>query len=102
MSTDIEGIHVLHKEKENSISEVSEEKAYYSKGDLEIASLSNEDDDDGHILSDARDLVTHVISVEDDPTQSPWTFRTLIVGLGLSTFGGVLGIVKFIEKKRQC
>ena len=89
MSTDFEGINVLHKEKADSVTDSVAEKAYYAKADVE--NVSESDDDDGHILSDARDLVTHVISVEDDPTQSPWTFRTFIVGLGLSTFGGVLG-----------
>ena len=52
---------------------------------------SSDGDSDVGILSDARELVTHVISIEDDPSLNPWTFRTLILGIGLSTFGGVLG-----------
>lgn len=43
------------------------------------------------VLNDARDLVTQVISVADDPTLNPWTLRAFIIGIGLSAFGGVLG-----------
>ena len=43
------------------------------------------------VLQDERDIATHVISIEDDPTLSPWTFRSLVLGMGLSAFGGVLG-----------
>lgn len=35
---------------------------------------------------DARDLVTEVLLVEDDPTLNPWTFRTWFIGLALSVF----------------
>ena len=52
---------------------------------------SSDGDSDVGVLSDARELVTHVISIEDYPSLNPWTFRTLILGIGLSTFGGVLG-----------
>lgn len=67
-----------------------DEKHHYVK-DVEVGSSSEEDSEDGEVLNDARDLVTHVISVEDDPELSPWTFRSAIIGLGLSCFGGVLG-----------
>ena len=45
-----------------------------------------DDEEEGieEILADARDLITHVISVEDDPSLNPWTFRVLIIGIGLS------------------
>ncbi len=33
------------------------------------------------VLSDAKDLVTHVIHVDDDPTLSPWTFRAFFLGI---------------------
>jgi hypothetical protein len=49
-------------------------------------------DVDAKDLSDAQNLATRVISVEDDPSLNPWTFRTLFIGIGLSTFGGVLGM----------
>lgn len=35
----------------------------------------------------AKDLVTEVILVEDDPSLSPWTFRTWFLGCGLAVFG---------------
>jgi hypothetical protein len=42
-------------------------------------------DDDGFNVYNAppetaKDLVTEVITVEDDPTLSPWTFRTWFLG----------------------
>jgi hypothetical protein len=33
------------------------------------------------IVSDAEDLVTRVIHVEDDPTLNPWTFRMFFLGM---------------------
>lgn len=35
----------------------------------------------------AKDLVTEVILAEDDPSLSPWTFRTWFLGCGLAIFG---------------
>lgn len=35
----------------------------------------------------AKDLVTEVILAEDDPSLSPWTFRTWFLGTGLAIFG---------------
>lgn len=55
------------------------------------------DDTESEVLTDARDLVTHVISVEDDPGLNPWTFRVLVIGIGLSAFGGVLGALQYIS-----
>lgn len=60
--------------------------------DIESAASVGEDGDDDHVISDYRDLITHVISVEDDPTLNCWTFRVLVIGIGLSAFGGVLGM----------
>ena len=48
------------------------------------------------VLQDERDIATHVISVDDDPSLSPWTFRSLVLGMGLSAFGGVLGERPFL------
>ena len=74
----------------------SNEKRLNEKSfDLEkesIADTDSIDGGDGKDLSDAQNLVTYVISVEDDPSLNPWTFRTLVIGIGLSTFGGVLGM----------
>lgn len=68
---------------------IGEEKTSDAKA--EIQSTADDDSEDGHVLDGARDLITHVISLDDDPSLSPWTFRTLVIGTGLSTFGGVLG-----------
>ena len=62
--------------------------------DVEGTSVSDESSEDAEVLHDARELVSHVISIEDDPNLSPWTLRAFILGLGLSTFGGVLGQFK--------
>ena len=59
--------------------------------DAEETSVSVVSSEDAEVLHDARELVSQVISIEDDPNLSPWTFRAFALGLGLSTFGGVLG-----------
>lgn len=33
------------------------------------------------VLSDAKDVLTHVIHVDDDPNLSPWTFRAFFLGM---------------------
>ncbi|KAF2768319.1 OPT superfamily oligopeptide transporter [Teratosphaeria nubilosa] len=38
----------------------------------------------------AKDIVTQVLHVDDDPTLSPYTFRLAFLGIGLSIFGSVL------------
>ena len=55
--------------------------------------LTLEDDSDFAVLTTERDIATHIVSVHDDPTLNPWTIRALVIGLGLSAFGGVLGKV---------
>jgi hypothetical protein len=39
-------------------------------------------------LTTARDFVTEILLVEDDPTQNPWTFRMWFIGIGMSVFAG--------------
>jgi hypothetical protein len=39
-------------------------------------------------IRNPRDLVTEVLSLEDDPTLNPWTFRMWFIGIGISIFGG--------------
>ena len=50
------------------------------------------------VLRNERDIVTHIISVDDDPSLNPWTFRSFFLGIGLSTFGGVLGERHFSDR----
>lgn len=61
------------------------------KGDKEIEIADDHDSGFG-VLEDERDIATHVVTVTDDPTLNPWTLRAFIIGIGLSAFGGVLGM----------
>ena len=63
------------------------EQDHSSKKDVESTTGS----DLTGVLQNERDIVTHIISVQDDPSLNPWTFRAFFIGLGLSTFGGILG-----------
>ncbi|OJA15807.1 hypothetical protein AZE42_12110 [Rhizopogon vesiculosus] len=67
----------------------SDEKSFDRQGGIEAATVDA--DSEEVVLSNERDIATHVISVDDDPTLNPWTFRAFFLGLGLSAFGGVLG-----------
>ncbi|KAJ3903968.1 OPT oligopeptide transporter protein-domain-containing protein [Lentinula edodes] len=49
------------------------------------------------VLEDARDITTHVITIEDDPSLNPWTFRAFFLGIGLSAFGGVLAEIYYFK-----
>jgi len=73
--------------------EKSLEKSYYVNADVEATSnpLTDPDDASDVVLHSERDIATHVISVDDDPSLNPWTFRAFFLGLGLSAFGGSLG-----------
>ncbi|KAJ7261805.1 OPT oligopeptide transporter protein-domain-containing protein [Mycena haematopus] len=64
------------------------------KGDIETA---DEPSTEFAVLEDERDIATHVISVSDDETLNPWTIRVLILGLGLSAFGGVLAEIYYFK-----
>ena len=69
------------------------EKVPYSKTDVESTTGT-----DTAVLRNERDIVTHVISVHDDPSLNPWTFRSFFIGIGLSAFGGVLGERHFCSR----
>ncbi|KAG2150606.1 OPT oligopeptide transporter protein-domain-containing protein [Suillus clintonianus] len=71
------------------------DKSFDGKGDLETATV-DADSEEG-VLSNERDIATHVISVDDDPSLSPWTFRAFFIGLGLSAFGGVLAEIYYFK-----
>ena len=62
-----------------------DDKDAFKQGEIESAH------DNFGVLDSERDITTQIISVHDDPTLNPWTLRAFVVGLGLSTFGGVLG-----------
>lgn len=71
-------------------SSVSDEKPF-QKHDVEFATNEVESTE-ASVLEDERDIATHVISISDDPSLNPWTFRAFFIGIGLSAFGGVLGV----------
>ncbi|KAJ7158584.1 OPT oligopeptide transporter protein-domain-containing protein [Mycena filopes] len=75
------------------------------EGDVEIAHEVSTTE--FAVLEDERDIATHIITVADDPSLNPWTLRSLVIGLGLSAFGGqtvlvstmFLAIIAFILGK---
>ncbi|KAI9461199.1 OPT oligopeptide transporter protein-domain-containing protein [Lactarius psammicola] len=70
----------------------TQEKDPYSKSDVESTTGT-----DTTVLQNERDIVTHVISVKDDPSLNPWTFRSFFIGIGLSAFGGVLAEIYYFK-----
>ncbi|KAG2107577.1 OPT oligopeptide transporter protein-domain-containing protein [Suillus cothurnatus] len=83
--------HTVPGEKAPSTSD----KSFDRKGDVETATV-DADSEEG-VLSDERDIATHVISVDDDASLNPWTLRAFFIGLGLSTFGGVLAEIYYFK-----
>ncbi|KIK49247.1 hypothetical protein CY34DRAFT_20248 [Suillus luteus UH-Slu-Lm8-n1] len=69
------------------------------KGDIETSSGSTRETESDHnvVLQNEREIATHVISVDDDPSLSPWTFRAVFIGLGLSAFGGSLAQIYYFK-----
>ncbi|KAF4614385.1 hypothetical protein G7Y89_g15352 [Cudoniella acicularis] len=49
------------------------------------------------VISDAKDVLTHVIHVDDDPSLSPWTFRAFFLGIGLAVFASVLQEIYYFK-----
>ena len=80
----------LLKERQDAVPMSSNEKVVIVSEkvlDSEVADVRSVTD----ILRDERDIATHVISVEDDTSLSPWTWRAFIIGIGLSIFASALG-----------
>ncbi|KAL1386863.1 OPT oligopeptide transporter protein-domain-containing protein [Phyllosticta capitalensis] len=85
-----------------------EEHAYNEKAAHEIH-LTGSDTDSSYdvrkenhfgeavVVSDAKELVTHVLHVDDDPSLSPWTFRALFIGSGLAIFSAVLQTIYYFK-----
>ncbi|KAI6039134.1 OPT oligopeptide transporter protein-domain-containing protein [Pisolithus marmoratus] len=49
------------------------------------------------VFNDERELVSHVISTDDDPSLNPWTFRSFFIGVGLSAFGSALAEIYYFK-----
>lgn len=69
----------------------NDEKFHHAKADVETAANTEVDNASDVVLDSEREIATRVISVDDDPSLNPWTFRAFFLGLGLSAFGGSLG-----------
>ncbi|OAX33026.1 OPT-domain-containing protein [Rhizopogon vinicolor AM-OR11-026] len=76
-----------------------DEESFNGQGDVETATV--DDHSEKVVLSDERDIATHVISVDDDTTLNPWTFRAFFLGIGLSTFGGILAEIYYFKPVRN-
>lgn len=72
------------------------EKVAHLKTDVESTTET-----DAAVLRNERDIVTHVISVQDDPSLNPWTFRSFFIGIGLSAFGSILGGCYFCSREHH-
>ncbi|KAI6111532.1 OPT oligopeptide transporter protein-domain-containing protein [Pisolithus croceorrhizus] len=48
-----------------------------------------------HVVKDALDITTLIVSAEDDPTLPALTFRFWVIGIGLAVFGSVLSEIYF-------
>lgn len=35
---------------------------------------------EGVVIDNAKDLVTHILHLDDNPNDSPWTFRAMLIG----------------------
>lgn len=83
----------------NKVPGISSEKPFENDGkSTDVEKVSNPPIDDASyvVLNSEREIATHVISVDDDPSLNPWTFRAFFLGLGLSAFGGSLGTFIFL------
>lgn len=51
-------------------------------GKVRVVERVDSEEEEHHTqpVSTARDLVTEIIIVEDDPTENPWTVRTWVLG----------------------
>lgn len=50
-----------------------------------------------HHPANQTDVLTHTIHLEDDPSLPAITFRSLLLGVGLSIFGGVLSGIYYFK-----
>ncbi|KII92275.1 hypothetical protein PLICRDRAFT_50693 [Plicaturopsis crispa FD-325 SS-3] len=73
-----------------------EEKVVYDNG-VDVESTQASEEDDFAVLTTERDVATHVVSLDDDPSLNPWTFRAFFIGIGLSAFGGVLAEIYYFK-----
>ncbi|OAA65854.1 Oligopeptide transporter OPT superfamily [Niveomyces insectorum RCEF 264] len=66
------------------------------KAPVVVETIAEEDDLEGNQEPESADndhIALKALHVDDDPTQSPWTFRMFFLGLGLSAFGSALATI---------
>jgi hypothetical protein len=97
-ATDDKGIgerekhHEITSENPASNAEISEKKPGLDTEVERAISYADDDNNDGYdvrkedrygevtVIDNAKDLVTHVLHVDDNPDDSPWTFRAMAIG----------------------
>ncbi|KAL7932812.1 OPT oligopeptide transporter domain-containing protein [Trichoderma chlorosporum] len=95
-----------HKEEaveEADIQNASNEKKSHLNADIEKTTSFIDDENEGDydvrkenhfgevtVIDNAKDLITHVLHVDDNPNETPWTFRAMLIGLILCIFASVL------------
>ncbi|KZV85364.1 OPT superfamily oligopeptide transporter [Exidia glandulosa HHB12029] len=78
-------------DEKRSVSDVEDIK---QRDDVEKAAVESVSDEQSvTIIQKAEDVAVQVISTEDDPTLPVFTFRVVVLGIGLSAFGSVLATI---------
>ncbi|KAG8217852.1 OPT oligopeptide transporter protein-domain-containing protein [Butyriboletus roseoflavus] len=93
--------YLVSSQAQSRVPSISDEKSFEkdknAQADVEAASNPPIDDASDVVLHSEREIATHVISVNGDPTLNPWTFRAFFLGLGLSAFGGSLAEIYYFK-----
>jgi hypothetical protein len=94
--TSLQGI--THRLNEKNLDSAVEHVEYFDSTKGNISVVERQDSESSSLSSDekihtkppstARDLVTEILLVEDDPSMNPWTFRLWFIGIGMSVFAG--------------
>lgn len=84
--------HEITPDNPASNTEISEKKLATEAEVERAVSFAENDNDDGYdvrkenrygevtVIDNAKDLITHVLHVDDNPDDSPWTFRAVVIG----------------------
>ncbi|MCJ1411801.1 hypothetical protein MMC19_005893 [Ptychographa xylographoides] len=88
--------------KNSSGSESPNKEINEKSGDYVSGAVPAYDEEEGNHsgklrVENAEQLVTSILSVDDDPTLNAWTFRMWFLGLGLSLFGSVLATIYYFK-----
>lgn len=74
----------------------SPERISHVSWDAEAGPVSCREGNDT-VLNSEYELVSHVVSTDDDPSLNPWTFRSVFIGLGLSAFSSALAEIYYFK-----